>query len=245
MTETIFFRMLQADDKAEALHDAVTSFADGSSPTDVFAADTNAFDQIPGSPFAYWTTSSIRSLFSTLHPLESQGRVARRTNGTTNDGRWIRGWWEIPAERVGRTRGWVPHAKGGAFSPYYADLHLLIAWDDNAMTYPGYTGTVHRPDLRPASLGYFFRPGLTWPRRTNGLSFRSLPRNSIFGDKGPAVFVDDDDTDELLLLSCVLNSKPFVKLVDLQLARVSLAQSFEAGLIQQTPTAGHRSRSPR
>ena len=88
---------------------------------------------------------------------------------------------------------------------------------------------------RPESVGFFFRPGLTWPSRTNGLSFRVLPAGCIFGHKGPAAFVENDVEIELLALCAILNSRPFGYLVTLQLARTQLAQSYEVGLIQQTP----------
>jgi hypothetical protein len=62
-----------------------------------------------------------------------------------------------------------------------------------------------------------------------------MPRNSIFADKGPAAFVRDDDPSTILGLAALLNSSPFRFLVSLQLARTELAQSFEVGVIQQTP----------
>jgi hypothetical protein len=57
----------------------------------------------------------------------------------------------------------------------------------------------------------------------------------IFADKGPAAFVEDNDAISLLALCAILNSGPFGALVAIQLARTELAQSFEVGLIQQTP----------
>jgi len=62
-----------------------------------------------------------------------------------------------------------------------------------------------------------------------------MPAGCIFADKGPAAFVAEDDPDELLALACLLNSNAFGLLVSVQLARVELAQSYEVGLIQQTP----------
>ena len=168
-------------------------------------------------------------------PLETNDRVARVTNGTNNDPRWIRAWWEVSPFKTGRKNGWVPHAKGGAYAPYYADLHLVVGWDNEGGTYPGYTGTSHRPDLQPASSDYFFRPGITWPRRTTGLSFRILPKQAIFGNKGPAIFSERDDDNDLLAVCSLANSKPFLGLIQLQLARVELAQSYETGIIRQTP----------
>lgn len=225
---TLFLRLLDTtvDRKAATLLEAIRD-----RNKCCFDVAPETFGHIHGSPFAYWISSATRAIFSRLSPLESGRTVARRTNGTTDDGRWIRAWWEVDAG----SSDWIPHAKGGRWAPYYDDLHLCIAWDAKRATYPGYLGTEHRPDVRPASLQYFFRPGLTWPRRTNGLSFRLLPNGSIFGDKGPAIFNEDDDAKALLMLAAVCNSKLFRFLVSIQLARTDLAQSFEAGIIQSTP----------
>lgn len=146
---TLFVRLLDepVERKAVALRQALHS-----RNACCFDIDPGAFGQIPGSPFAYWISSTVRSVFSKFPLLESDGRVARRTNGTTDDGRWIRAWWEVCAD-IAR---WVPHAKGGRWAPYYDDLHLCIAWDAKHATYPGYLGTEHRPDVRPASLSTFF-----------------------------------------------------------------------------------------
>lgn len=62
-----------------------------------------------------------------------------------------------------------------------------------------------------------------------------MPQGCIFADKGPAAFVGDDASDSLLALCAMVNSQAFGVLVSVQLARVELAQSFEVGLIQQTP----------
>jgi hypothetical protein len=61
-----------------------------------------------------------------------------------------------------------------------------------------------------------------------------MPTGCIFGHKGPAVFVDGDHA-ELLALCAIMNSSSFGYLVSVQLARTELAQSYEVGLIQQTP----------
>jgi len=62
-----------------------------------------------------------------------------------------------------------------------------------------------------------------------------MPASCVFADKGPAAFVEGDEPDHLLALSALLNSKSFGYLISIQLARTELAQSYEVGLIQQTP----------
>ena len=82
---------------------------------------------------------------------------------------------------------------------------------------------------------FFGRPGLTWPRRTSGLSLRVLPADSAFADKGPALFRVDDSRPALLADLAIASSRSFSACVDAQLARTTLAQSFELGILRSTP----------
>lgn len=230
---TIFLRLLADGDKAAALAESCArQRAEGSEPR-IFEVLPEAFDAVPGKPFAYWVSQTIRDTFSTAPRFENGCRTARQGLATADDFRFVRIWWELT--RIG---GWMGFAKGGAFSPAYADVYLVANWEDNgkvmkAWADPLYGNSGWSRILK--STDFYSRPGLTWPRRTNGLSFRVMPTGCIFADKGPAAFVEDDAPDELLALVCLLNSKAFGLLVSVQLARVELAQSFEVGLIQQTP----------
>ncbi|RWP15972.1 MAG: type II restriction endonuclease subunit M [Mesorhizobium sp.] len=231
---TIFVRLISEKDKFAGLVSACKSIRLSEQNDNVFEVETGSFKKIPGAPFAYWVAPIIHSAFQSFPAMQSEGtaRVCS-TNPLNADFRFIRLWWEPEQEKV--KADWRPWAKGGAFSAYYYDIHTVINWSNSRHTYLGFTGTANRPLERPASVQYFFRPGLTWPRRTSGLSFRVMPRGCIFADKGPAIFVDDDSTESLLAISSIANSTVFKLLVETQLARTELAQSFEVGLIQQTP----------
>jgi hypothetical protein len=230
--KTIFIRVVESTDKESALLAAVQQ-----PKTDRgigrFDVDSSNFSAVPGSPFAYWVSGKTLKLFEALEPLNHDERLVVSTNPLNDDFRYVRSWWEVNPKDLGQT--WMPWAKGGAYSPYYYDIDTVISWDDDRSTYFGFVGTENRPLQRPASVQHFLRPGLTWPRRTNGLSLRVLPRGSIFADKGPAVFVASNDGHELLELVAITNSSAFALLVSLQLARTELAQSYEVGLIQNTP----------
>lgn len=227
---TIFLRLMDQGDKQGALLKAARE--DSSTK---FEVAPSSFRQIPGAPFAYWVSEELRGTFKRLEPFDGDKRIARVTNPAGDDTRYIRAWWEVQANVSGRSYRWVDFSKGGAFSKYFYDVHLVVQWNDQRQTYHGFIGTEHRPLEKPACLEHFFRPGLTWPRRTNGLSFRVMPAGGIFADKGPAAFVLNDDVDTLLAICAVLNSSSFGILVSVQLARTELAQSFEVGIIQQTP----------
>lgn len=250
MTQCLFFRVLSAEDKGGALARAVAELRAGADRVDgVFAVDPQEFSAIPGTPFAYWASEGVRRLFRELPPFEGQGRTVKVGLQTSDDFRFVRAWWEVAPERIVTGtpdtmpeefrrqtfagKRWVPFAKGGEYSPYYADLHLVVNWERDGEEIRNFRDPeTGRLASRPQNVEYYFRPGLTWPRRTNGLSFRVLPAGAIFADKGPTAFVHRDDSFALLTLAGVMNSSVFHDLMQLLVARVSLAQSFEVGLVQ-------------
>jgi hypothetical protein len=231
--KTVFIRAIEAavDEKAAVLREAVQAGAQSR-----FDADVSTFSQVPRSPFAYWASEGLIRCFSTFSPLNAEYRDARVGAQTSDDSRFLRLSSEVKPNVIDKC--WYAFAKGGSYSRFYADIYLLIHWGRDGREIKAWTeslpGCTHW-SRRLASSDCYFRPGLTWPRRTNGLSFRILPTGCVFADKGPAAFVKDDDFRALLSLCAVVNSGPFGALVAVQLARTELAQSFEVGLIQQTP----------
>jgi hypothetical protein len=229
--KTVFLRLLEADNKATALLGAVRA-PEQAKGRQRFDVDPTDFASVPGSPFAYWVTNRMRALFKTLHPLEADGRAAFGGMKTQADERFLRAWWETFGV------SWVPLCKGGKFSAFYADVYLVTDWWSSGAR-PRAAYEVKSAGESWGGFGrneaQYFRPGLTWPRRTNGLSLRAMPAGCIFGDKGPAIFVANDNLKQLLSLVSITNSRAFGLLVSLQLARTELAQSYEVGLIQNTP----------
>jgi hypothetical protein len=91
----------------------------------------------------------------------------------------------------------VPFAKGGAYSPYYADLHLVVNWERDgeelkAWADPLYGNSGWSRIIK--SVDFYFRPGLTWPLRTQlGFNMRAYPAGATFGHKGPVAFAHQQD----------------------------------------------------
>ncbi len=235
---TTFLRLLSDKDKAIPLLASCNALRTGAFDARIFQIEPESFRVVPGAPFAYWVSESVRGVFRRLPRLEFTGRRACFGLSTKDDTRFLRLSWEVP--QVGHA--WLPFVKGGAFSRLYADPYLLIDWENDGQRLKAFADHRTKQIFGVGSWSRwinnwsdYFRPGLTWPRRTNGLSFRVMPRGCIFADKGPAIFVSEDAPDALLALCALINSQAFGLLVSVQLARVELAQSFEVGLIQQTP----------
>src|SRR5262249_8656103 len=146
MAESLFLRLLSYDDKAAVLTEAVAAMREGCTLNSVtYTVDPSSFRQVPGSPFAYWVSERIRRRFAELLPFESEDRTVKQGLATADDFRFVRAWWEIsPAKTVtgaAKTtpeefrqwtftdKRWAPFAKGGEYSPYYADLHFVVNWE--------------------------------------------------------------------------------------------------------------------
>ncbi|TCO82984.1 hypothetical protein EV699_10329 [Plasticicumulans lactativorans] len=236
-SQTTFIRVLEErTDKKGALETVLRS-PDRALGRQWFEVDPSAFGAVTGSPFAYWVSDALRAVFARLPKLESQGRVARRGVNTNDDYRFLRLLWEVSGDH------WALHVKGGPWSPFHADPQMKVKWGQSGeeMLAERVTTRTYKFAIVP-SRELYFRPGLTWTRRTKGeLSIRALPAGCIFGDKGPAAIVEGDDEEELLALLAISNSKAFRSLIEFQLAaaeptgRGGAARSYEVGILQRTP----------
>ena len=92
---TLFFRLLQHDDKSVALAKAVDAVRTGRSSEIVHEVTPESFRKVPGSPFAYWVSESLRELFLSLSPLSIF--LSSWTNLASSHHRWH--------ERTTRTSG--------------------------------------------------------------------------------------------------------------------------------------------
>lgn len=207
---TPFLRLLKSEDKEAALAYAISSIRSGTpDPVTVFPLDPTKFSKVPNSPFAYWVDDEIRELFTKLPPFEGEGRTVRVGLQTGDDFRFVRAWWEVPAEhrldagngpdwredlpafqawcrkRTHQGKYWAPFAKGGEYSPYYADIHLVVNWKDEGEEMKAFSGSVIRNE------DFYFRPGVTWPKVTiSGLSVRPFHAGQIFSVGGLACFCE-------------------------------------------------------
>ena len=190
----VYVRLLKDADRPAGLAAAISADRHGDDDHRVFRVPTDEFAAIPGSPMAYWMSESIRRLFTELPRLEGNGAEVRQGLATADDFRFVRLFWEVDPRRIAQTREetnrgkrWVPFAKGGEYSPYWSDIHLVVNFERNGQMLRDFEGSVIRNPQ------YYFRPGLTWPLRTaSGFGIRALPAGCAFGHKGPAVFCDDE-----------------------------------------------------
>lgn len=227
----ICFRLLDSDDPAEPLAEAVAKVREGENSSDVYSVNPTSFRQVPNAPFAYWVSENIRGLFAKLPPFEGDGKTARQGLATANDFRFVRASWETPNNEPSQT--WFPFAKGGSYSPYYADVFLMVNWRSNGneckqyiiQRYPYLNGNA---GFVAKNTDFYFRPGITWPLRTqSGFGMRVMPKGCVFGHKGPQATGEKGTLASLLGITL---SSSFRGLVEIQIA----FGSYEVGVIQRT-----------
>ncbi|HXF72494.1 MAG TPA: BREX-1 system adenine-specific DNA-methyltransferase PglX [Actinomycetota bacterium] len=246
--EATFLRLLKDTDRPAALAEACRETRVGKLGGRVFRVAPEELEEIPGAPLAYWVAPSIRRLFSELPPLEGNGAEVRQGLATADDFRFVRAFWEVAPAKIGRSREetfrgkrWVPFAKGGEYSPYYADIHLVVDWEEDgrrirdyiAEQYPYLEGNV---EWVVKNTQHYFRPGLTWPRRqSTTFTPYVLPAGSIFADKGPAGSPLGCAPHVLLGF---FTSRLIDTLLRPGLAAEDIARSYEVGLVQKLPWPG-------
>lgn len=229
---TTVIRLLSDRNKQSALREDIAAFRNGVRGARTFDADPDIFEIVEGSPFPYWISDSVRRAYEGLPTIDKQPIHVKSGLSTADDFRFLRLHWEVACS----TSAWRNFSKGGRFSRYYFDLQLMVHWGREGVelsTFPG--STIRNPS-------YYGRCGLTWPSRTKShLSVRMLPSGCVFGHKGPGVFAEGDEPQELLSLIAILNSSAYYETVKVQLAAAGDAQkggvahSFEVGVIQKTP----------
>ena len=244
-----FLRLLKDTDRPAALAEACREAREGRPSARVFRVEPEELEEIPGAPLAYWVAPSIRRLFSELPPLEGNGAEVRVGLQTSDDFRFVRAFWEVDPARIARSREetfrgkrWVPFAKGGEYSPYYADIHLVVDWEEDGRRIRE-TGR----KARVQNAQYYFRPGLTWPERTtSGFSPQVLPAGSVFSVKGPAIIPIASDSERVLVGA--LNDRGLrviaASLVPAgeETASGTAARDYGVGLVQKLPWPGPKLR---
>ena len=243
--QATFLRLLKDTDRAAALAEAARAARKGEADGRVYRLAPEELEEIPGAPLAYWVPPSIRRLFRELPPLEGNGAEVRVGLQTSDDFRFVRAFWEVDPARIARSREetfqgkrWVPFAKGGEYSPYYADIHLVVDWEEDGRRI---RETGRRARVQNAQ--YYFRPGLTWPERTtSGFSPQVLPAGTVFSVTGPALIPNESST--AVVGAAALNDRVTAVVMDglvpagEETASGTAARHYGVGLVQKLPWPG-------
>jgi hypothetical protein len=217
-------------------HEAFASELAREVQTDRFDVARRDFSAIPGSPLAYRRVAFVAPLFRESAALDPGAATVKQGLATSDDAQWLREFWEVPPISIGREATWVPFAKGGEFSRFYYDHHLVIKWKDDGRELKDYIIAKDGSESkRIYSQDWYFKPGLTWPRAASVFNVRVLPSGCVFADKGPAVFPEEAG-DSWRLLG-ILNSDVALCVVKTLASREEMGGRWEVGIVKRLPIA--------
>lgn len=200
------------------------------------------FDAIPGSPVAYWLSSSMRRTFRLGSRL---GNVAAVRKGmvTTDNDRFVRQWFEVSRCKAGfgmsreeakdSLRTWFPQVKGGAFRKWYGNLDSVVNWRNDGEVLKShivqrYGGGSYTKEIR--SEEFYFRRGLAWSAISTGeFGVRVLPEGALFNNASAVAFPSNQH--DLSAMLMVLNSSASKDL----LGALAPTLNFMPGTIAEIP----------
>ena len=230
---TLFFRLLDVpvEKKASALKSAVSSAADG---VVVFNVNPSQFQEVTGSPFAYWLNDNIRSLFSKLPRFEVQAvRDVRLGASTKYDARFVRLWFE--PTKVDPDN-WSSYANGGRFGKFFQDYATIVRSGGSFRELASYL--IQKFPYLNGDAGWilhsendYSQPAIGWPLRTHAFSPHALPANTVFSARTYAVYVGAESR---CGTAALLASEPVDFLLKVMLGR-SEHPEFVTGVVRSLP----------
>lgn len=223
---TTFVRLIEyanEPEKKTAWEEVIKAIRLGKTHHLVYQTALEDLSKIPTTPFSYWTSESLRRLFTYYPPLDRDvaGKTDHPKNAnvkvglqTGDDIRFTRLWWEVPislitTERKKTSEGkkWVPFANDVYLYYFFADVQTVVNWNNDGEDIRGFAGSRVRNEK------FYFHQGLTWSvslqrsqlknvRFLQRIPFRILPQGSIFGIASHGVFLDKEKTWALLAICC-------------------------------------------
>ena len=162
-----------------------------------FLFNQNDFNEIPGSPIAYWTSKEYMDVFKRSKYLQDICDV-KAGIGTSDNNRFLRFWHEINFKKFGlnfksrqesKESGlkWFPYNKGGEFRKWYGNHIYVINWENDGEELRNFK----KSTLRNPS--FYFKKSISWSLiNSSYFGARFFPYGFLFDVNGSSLFSDDE-----------------------------------------------------
>jgi len=191
--------------KGTALITAIMAFRSAHVNQAAFLNEHNSFMNFPDRRIPYWAPQTLIRRIGGRSTISSLGVITRGGLSSGYDFRFLRLFWEVSPSESRVSSRWAFFSKGGEYSPYCNNLHLVVYWFDRGRVMSALNEAKGSLGSNVWMLGetikqYFGREGITWPRRTtSGFSPQPFPKGCVFGDKGTASFPPPNLSPDALL----------------------------------------------
>lgn len=193
--DCLFFKLTEAVGEASKSKLFREAISKDKSPLR-FHVSPNVFQDIPGSPLAYWAGPKTIAAFNTTPPLKISSTPLQGL-ATTDNERFLRFWWEPSNSQSSFTttsrsdaavsnKKWFPHCKGGSFRKWYGNREYLINWnEDGRELYELISRRYGSPSKRIVNADSYFLDGVTYSDVSTGMFSSRACNNSTFDVTGP------------------------------------------------------------
>jgi hypothetical protein len=167
----------------------------------LYRAKPDDFENIPGSPIAYWASKNLFRSFKNRKIADEL--VTREGMATADNFRFLRLWHEVSQNKVNRSckdeadssvsGRWFPYNKGGNFRKWYGNNEFLVEYEDGGRNIKGHidseTGRIRSHNYNG---DFSFKEGITWSAISSGkFSIRYSPSGFLFDSTGAKGFAKD------------------------------------------------------
>lgn len=165
----------------------------------------------------------------------------RQGMATTNNGKFLRQWYEVAVKKIGfnltdekDTVGqykWFPYNKGGEYRKWYGNNDYVVNFQNKGEEVCAYIDSHSAVDHkgRVINRDRYFKPSVTWSKISSGnIAFRYKPHGFIFDVAGTSIFGDERTLNNLMGL---LNSNVILSV----LGCLSPTLNYEVGHICSIP----------
>ncbi|MDD6049274.1 MAG: BREX-1 system adenine-specific DNA-methyltransferase PglX [Methanobrevibacter ruminantium] len=226
--KTTFVRLVDTKDKEKNLFNKDLTFE----------TSINNFNQIPGSPIAYWADKHVFEAFQKGTPLIDIGDI-KQGLATADNNRFLRQWFEVNnfninfscescVESKNSNLKWYPYNKGGDFKKWYGNQNYVVNWLNDGYEIRNFRNSAGKLKSRPQNSNFYFHESLSWSKISSGsIGFRFFPKGFLFDVAGCSVFVDKNKEYILGFLNSTV-SKDIFNLI-------SPTLNYEVGHVSSVP----------
>lgn len=170
--------------KKGSLAEAYDDYLNNRPNNRVYTLPQSKLKGIKSYPFIYWISDEFREKFGGT-TIDDFCVVAEGCK-TANNFKFLRFWWERNKSKDFSSTIYPVYAKGGEYSKWYGNLWLEILWGEN--------GAYFKSDSKACANNEecYFKEGITFTGAgSKGVSFRLLPKNSVFDTGSRSIFSEE------------------------------------------------------
>lgn len=238
---SVTFILNNSTSSNEGIYFKLTEQNNSNSKNKAFLNQKNRFDninqkdflKIEGSPFAYWISPKVLSLFNKSKNLSNYSEP-RKGNSTSDNDRFLKLWFELDLDKsafcyndvnkaLSDNKYWIAYNKGGGTRKWYGQNEYFIDWRNNGEEIRKIKTAVVTNEK------YYMKPGLTWSAiSSKKFGLRYFDEGFIFDNNGCCLFELNENRN---FLAGLLNSKVFFHII----GQLNPALAFHPGDVKKFP----------